>query len=125
MRTQHIRHDLHGQLGGRGEDHGPQALLRAQALHDGQQIRQGLARAAGAERDDVLPALDPFATGQIQNLHLVELRDGGKVEAVEAFDDREPGRLDPALDLAAVPLDHLPLGKPGQVSDMVDTLGGA
>jgi hypothetical protein len=69
--------------------------------------------------------LDPFATRQFQHLHLVELWDGGEVEAVQAFDDREPCRLDAALDLAAVPFDHLPFGKPGEVSDMIDALGGA
>src|SRR3546814_19226387 len=84
-----------------------------------------LARAAGTERDDILAPLDPFATRQFQHLHLVELRDGGKVEAVETFDDRELRRLDAAFDLAAVALDHLPFGKPGQIADMIDALGGA
>jgi hypothetical protein len=36
-----------------------------------------------------------------------------------------PGRLDAALDLAAVPFDHLAFGKPGEVSDMIDALRGA
>ena len=85
----------------------------------------GLARAAGTKRNDILAPLDPLATGQFQHLHLVELGDGGEVEAVQAFDDREPCRLDPALDLAALPFDHLPFGKPGEVSDMIDALGGA
>src|SRR3546814_13028584 len=83
-----------------------------------------LARAAGTERDDILAPLDPFATRQFQHLHLVELRDGGKVEAVETFYDRELRRLDAAFDLAAVALDHLPFGKPGQIADMIDALGG-
>jgi hypothetical protein len=63
--------------------------------------------------------------GQFQHLHLVELGDGGEVEAVQAFDDGEFGPLDAALDLAAIPFDHLPFGKPEQVSDMIDTLCGA
>ena len=49
----------------------------------------GLARTAGTERNDVLASFDPFAAGQFQHLHPVELRDGGEVEAVEAFDNRE------------------------------------
>ena len=85
----------------------------------------GLARAAWAERDDVLAALDPFAARQFQHLHLVELGDGGEVEAVQAFDDREPCRLDAALDLAAIAFDHLQFGEPGEVSNMIDALGGA
>jgi hypothetical protein len=64
-------------------------------------------------------------SGQFQYLHLVELRDGGEVEAVEAFDDREFGRFDPAFDLAAIALDHLPLRKPEEVSDMINTFDGA
>lgn len=56
---------------------------------------------------------------------LVELLDGGEVKAVEALDDWQPCCLDAALDLAAVSLDHLPFGKPGEVSDMIDALGGA
>lgn len=57
----------------------------------------GLDRATGAKGDDVLRPLDPFTVCQFQHLHLVQLRDGGKVEAVEAFEDSEPGRLDAAL----------------------------
>ena len=88
-------------------------------------MRMGLACTAWTERNDILATLDPFASRQFQHLHLVELGDGGEVEAVESLDDREPGRLDAALDLAAIPFDHLPFGKPGEVSDMIDALGGA
>lgn len=84
-----------------------------------------LARAAGTESNDVLASLDPLASGQLQHLHLVELRDSGEVETVEAFDDREFGRLDPAIDLSAIAFDHLPLTKSEQISDMIDAFGGA
>ena len=84
-----------------------------------------LSRATRAERNDVLAALDSFATCQFQHLHLVELGDSGEVEAIQAFDDREFGGLDPPFDLAAIPFDHLPLGKSEEVSDMIDTFGGA
>ena len=53
----------------------------------------GLSGAGWAERDDVLPALDPFAAGQLQHHHLVQTGDGLEVEAVEAFDGRELRRL--------------------------------
>src|SRR3546814_3421666 len=71
-----------------------------------------LSRAAGAKRNDVLASLDPLTSGQFQYLHLVELRDGGEVETIKAFGDREFGGLDPTFDLAAIPFDHLPFGKP-------------
>src|SRR3546814_1668187 len=83
-----------------------------------------LSRAAGAKRNDVLASLDPLTSGQFQYLHLVELRDGGEVETIKAFGDREFGGLDPTFDLAAIPFDHLPFGKPEQVSDVIDAFGG-
>src|SRR3546814_20689778 len=83
-----------------------------------------LSRAAGAKRNDVLASLDPLTSGQFQYLHLVELRDGGEVETIKAFGDREFGGLDPTFDLAAIPFDHLPFGKPEQVSAVIDAFGG-
>lgn len=71
-----------------------------------------LAHAAWAESNDVLASLARFAACHFQHLHLVELGDGGEVEAVEAFDDREFGRLDAAFDRTPIAFDHLPLGKP-------------
>ena len=84
-----------------------------------------LAGAAGAEGDDVLAPLDPFATGQLQHLHLVQAGDRLEVEAVEAFDRREPCRLDPALDHPPLAVDELQLHQPGEEADMVEPLGGA
>ena len=105
-----------------GEANG-QALLAGGKAQGERYVR--LPGSAGAESDDVLATLDPFAAGQLQDLHLVELRYGGKIETVETFDDREFGCLDTPLDLAAIPFDHLPLGKPAEVPDVVDALGGA
>src|SRR3546814_6154561 len=99
--------DLADQCGGGREADGQAPLAGGQAEPEGD---MSLARAAGTERDDILAPLDPFATRQFQHLHLVELRDGGKVEAVETFDDRELRRLDAAFDLSAVALDQLPFG---------------
>jgi hypothetical protein len=115
-------HHLADQRGRRGEAHGQALLASCQAKAERDMC---FARAAGTERNDILPPLDPFASCQFQHLHLVELGDGGEVEAVEAFDDGEFRRLDAALDLAAIAFDHLPLAKSEEVSDMIDALGGA
>ena len=85
----------------------------------------GLAGAAVAQRDDVLAAGDVLRAGQLQDQGLVERRDGGKVEAVQAFDRREPGFLDPALDGSALPVDQLELGQAQQVAGVVDAFGCA
>jgi hypothetical protein len=69
-----------------------------------------LPRAAGAESDHVLATLDPFAAGQFQHLHLVELRDRLEVEAVEALGDRELRGLDAALDHPPLAVDQLLTG---------------
>jgi hypothetical protein len=84
----------------------------------------GLARAAGPKRDDVLAPLDPFAAGQFQHLHLVELRDRLEVEAVEALGDRELCRLDAALDLAPIAVDHLAVDFHSELSRVGSVLSG-
>src|SRR3546814_16740906 len=105
-------HHLTNQCGGRDETNG-QALLACGQTETERDMR--LSRAAGAKRNDVLASLDPLTSGQFQYLHLVELRDGGEVETIKAFGDREFGGLDPTFDLAAIPFDHLPFGKPEQI----------
>ena len=72
-----------------------------------------------SRRSDVLRA------GQLQHQGLVERRQRQEVEAVEAFDRREPGLLDAPLDHPPFPLDQLQFGQPQQVADMIDALGGA
>ena len=84
-----------------------------------------LAGAAVADGDDVLAAGDVFRAGKFQHQGLVERRQGQEVEAVEAFDRREPGLLDPPLDHPPFPLDQLQFGKTQQVTGVVDALGGA
>src|SRR5690606_20638392 len=61
-------------------------------------------------------------TRQFEHLHLVELRNGGKVEAVEALGGREPRGLDPALDHPAFPVDQFQFDKPSKVADMIYAL---
>jgi hypothetical protein len=114
-------HHLADQCGGRHEADCQALLARGQTETESD---MGLARAAGAQCDDVLSPFDPFATSQFQHLYLVELGDGSRIEAVEAFEDRESGRLDVSLDLAAIPFDHLPFGEPGETPNMVRAIGG-
>ena len=85
----------------------------------------GLAGAAVAHGDDVLPALDVFAAGQFYHQRLVERRDDWEVEGVKALDCGEAGGADPPLHHALVPVYELKLGQSEQVLGMVHTLGGA
>ena len=78
-----------------------------------------VAGAGRAEGNDILAPFDPFAPGQFQHLHLVELGDDREVEAVQAFDGRELRSLDAALDHSPFPVDQFEFDKPCQVSDMV------
>ena len=110
------------QGGGRGEAHRHPSLAGGQAQPQG---HVGLAGAAVADGDDILPALDVFAPGQFHHQGLVHRGDGGKVEGVQAFDGREPGRPDPPLHHALVAVDEFQLGQPEQVLGVVHTFGGA
>jgi hypothetical protein len=85
----------------------------------------GLSGAAGAEGDDVLAPLDPFAARQLEHLHLVQAGDRLEVEAVEALGRREPGRLDPTLDHPALAIDELELHQASEKADMVQAFGRA
>ena len=84
-----------------------------------------VAGAAVADGDDILPALDVFAAGQLHHQRLVHRRDGGKVEGVEGLDCREAGGPDPPPHHALVAVDEFQLGQPQQVLGMVHTFGGA
>jgi hypothetical protein len=52
--------------------------------------------------------------------HLVQRWQRQEVEAIEAFNGREPRRLDPAFHHASLAINHLHLGQPHQVTRMVD-----
>jgi len=100
-----------------------QALLAGgQAEPEGD---MGLARAAGPEGNDVLAPFNPLAASQLQHLHLVELGDRLEVEAVQAFDSREPGGLDTPLDQPALPVDQFELDQAGKELNVIKALGGA
>lgn len=83
-----------------------------------------LAGTGVANSNDILAPLDVIAACQFQNRHLVERWQCEIVEAVQAFDGREPGGLDPAFDHAPFTIDHLQLGQPHQVTRMVDAFCG-
>ena len=85
----------------------------------------GLAGAAVADGDDVLPALDVFRACQFHHQGLVQRRDGWEVEGVQALDRGESGGADPPFHHALVAVNELKLGQPEQVLGMVHTLGGA
>src|SRR4051812_266961 len=71
----------------------------------------GLARPAVAERNHVLAPLDVRAAREFQNQHLVQARDRRKVEAVQAFDCREPRLTDAPLHHSPVTIKQLEFGQ--------------
>lgn len=73
-----------------------------------------VAGAGRAEGNDILAPFDPFAPGQFQHLHLVQLRNSRKVEAVEAFDGRALRSLDATAfyDFPAEHWEHLRTSNP-------------
>ena len=79
----------------------------------------------GPSRIAFLAALDVIAAGEVQHQHLVEARDGLEVEALELFDDGEPGLPDAAFDEAALAVDHLHLHQPSEELHMIQALGRA
>jgi hypothetical protein len=79
-----------------------------------------LARAAVADGDDIFAPLDVFGARQLQYQRFVKRWQRQEVEAVEAFNGREPRRLDPAVHHAPLAINHLHLGQPHQVTRMVD-----
>lgn len=66
----------------------------------------GLAGGRWAEGNGTLATCDPFAAGQLLNRHLVQLRDGRKVEAGQALDGRELRSPDTAPDLPPFQFDR-------------------
>ena len=109
-------------MGGGGEAHA-EALLAGGKPEGESDMR--LPDAARAEQDHILPAVDVIAAREIQHQHLVGAGDRLEVEALELFDDGEPGLLDTPLDEAALAVDQLQLHQPGQELDMIQALGSA
>ena len=84
-----------------------------------------LAGAAVADRDDVVPAGHILRAGHLQDEHLVERRNGGEVEAVQALHGREPSFLDPTLHHAPFAVDQFQFGQAQQKADMIEAFDGA
>ncbi len=85
----------------------------------------GLAGAAVADGDNVLPALDVFTDGQFHHQGLVQRRDSREVEGVEDLDCRESGGADPPLHHTLVAVNEFQLGEARQVLRVAHILGGA
>ena len=85
----------------------------------------GLAGAAVADGDDVLPVLYVLAAGQRQHQGLVHRGDGHEVEGVQGLDRGEAGGADPALHHALVAVNEFQFGETQQVVGMGHPLGGA
>jgi hypothetical protein len=83
-----------------------------------------LAGAAVADRNHVLSPQHIFRAGQFQHQCLVQRWQRQEVEAVEAFDRREPRLPYAALDHPAFPVDQLEFGQPQQIADMIDAVAG-
>src|SRR4029077_6919268 len=84
-----------------------------------------LSGAAIADRDDVLPAGHILRAGELQHKGLVERRNGGEVEAVQALHGREPRLLDPTLHHEPFAVDKLQFGQAQEKADVIKALGGA
>ena len=85
----------------------------------------GLAGAAVADGDDILPSLYELAPGRFHDQRLVHRGDGQEVEGVQALDRGEARGPDPALYHALVAVDEFQFGETQQVVGMVHSLGGA
>ena len=90
--------------GGGGGEAGFDALLAGgQADADGD---MGLANTAGAQRDDVLAATDELRTGEVQDQFFIKRGECIEVEALQAFEGWELGRLDAPLDHPRLAIDQ-------------------
>ena len=85
----------------------------------------GLAGAAVAQGDDVLPPLDVFTSGQFHDQGFVHRRDGQEVEGIQGFDRGEAGGAHAALDHALVAVDEFQFSQAQQVVGMVRPFLGA
>src|SRR5260370_10849411 len=103
--------ELADQLRGREEAH-PQTLPAS-----------GLAQGYGdvsfpssltSDKTAIVLMFYPFASCQLQDLRLGELRQGAKIERVEVLQDRKPGVLDPRRDRVRGTGAQLELGETGQ-----------
>ena len=102
-------HEFMHESGGRSKGHSVVFLAGGQPHFQGD---VGFAGAGGAERDDVMPRLDPFAARQFQHLWFVEGGQTGEVKAVEALGLWKARRPDAALDVAPLAVDAFQINNP-------------
>ena len=100
-------------------------IPRWQAARPSPEGHVGIAGAAVAYGDDVLPVLDVFAAGQLHHQLFVYPGDCREVEDVQDLHGRETGGPDPPLHHALAAVDELQFGEPEQVLRVVHSLGGA
>ena len=84
-----------------------------------------LSRTAWPQSDHVLAPLDPFTSGELEDLGLVQRRDGFELEGVEALEGGELRGLDAPLDETAFTVDELELDQPGEEGHVVQAFVGA
>src|SRR3712207_445642 len=82
-----------------------------------------LARPAVAQRDHVLPPRDIAAARQLQNQQLVQRRDRGKVEAVQALHSREARLTNAPLNQPPLAIQQLKFAQAKQIAGVVHSLG--
>ena len=104
-----------------GEAHRHSALASGQTQAQG---NVGLAGAAVADGDDILPPFDVFTAGQFQDQDFVHRGDGQEVEGIQAFDRGEAGGPDPALYHALVSVNEFQFRETQQVVGVISALGG-
>ena len=104
-----------------GEAHGHSALASGQTQAQG---NVGLAGAAVADGDDVLPSLVVFTAGQFHDQGFVHRGDGQEVEGVQAFDRGEAGNPDPALYHPLVAVNEFQFSETQQVVRVISPFGG-
>ena len=85
----------------------------------------GLASAAVADGDDILPVLDVFTPGQFHDQLFVHRGDGQEVEGVQAFDRGEAGGANAALYHALVSVDEFQFGQTQQVVRVIRAFSAA
>ena len=98
------------------------------ALPGGQSESQrhvGLPCAAVSHGDDVLPAINVLAPGELEHQLFVHRRDRQEVEGVEALDRREARSPDPPLHHPVMTVYEFEFSKPQKVVGMVHSLRGA
>ena len=85
----------------------------------------GLAGAAVAHGDAILPLLDVFTPGQFHDQGFVHRGYDQEVEGVQALDGGEAGGPDPACYHVLVAVDEFQFGEPQQVVRVISAFLGA